>query len=82
MTPAQFKVIRETLGLSQAALALLLQMGADGGRTVRRWELGERSIPGPVAVLMRLFSARPALVTLATCIDFCPNPVGPSDGPL
>jgi transcriptional regulator with XRE-family HTH domain len=66
MTPAQFKSARETLGLSQASLASLLQMGGDGERTVRRWEVGERRIPGPVAVLMRLFSARPALMELAT----------------
>lgn len=77
MTPSEFKSIREALGLTQSALASLFAMGGDGARTVRRWETGERSIPGPVAVLMRLFSARPALVALATRNAPGPNPVGP-----
>ena len=29
-------------------------MGKHGGRTVRRWELGEVAVPGPVAVAVEL----------------------------
>jgi len=49
MTPAQFKEARHKLGLSCAKLAALWGMGAHGGRTIRRWEDGERPM-NPVAV--------------------------------
>lgn len=52
MTPKQFQDTRERLGLSQAELALIFGVASD--RTVRRWEAGERDIPGPVIVLMKL----------------------------
>jgi len=52
MTPTQFKDARERLGLSQAELSLVFGVATD--RTVRRWEAGERDIPGPVIVLMKL----------------------------
>ena len=52
MTPKQFQDYREKLGLSQAELALVFGVASD--RTVRRWEAGERDIPGPVVVLMKL----------------------------
>ncbi len=39
------------LGLSTAKLAKLFQVSS--GRTVRRWEAGDRGIPGPAKVLMR-----------------------------
>jgi len=48
MTPEQFKKARQTLGLSAAALASLWSMGANGGRTIRRWESGERPM-NPIA---------------------------------
>lgn len=48
MTPADFKAARQRLGLSQNALARALRV-ADG-RTVRRWEAGQRDIPGPAMV--------------------------------
>jgi DNA-binding transcriptional regulator YiaG len=48
MTPAQFKEARHKLGLSQDKLASLWGMGAHGGRTIRRWEDGERPM-NPVA---------------------------------
>lgn len=38
------------MGLSAEALARLV--GVQGGRTVRRWEAGDRDIPGPVIVLV------------------------------
>ena len=50
MNPDELRAARDRLGLTQAELARRLQLGAGGGRTVRRWELGERAIPGPVSV--------------------------------
>lgn len=52
MTPPQFKDGRHTLGLSTAQLATVFKVS--GGRTVRRWESGDTSIPGPAQVLMDL----------------------------
>ncbi len=54
MTAKQFQSAIDRLGLSQVGAARLL--GADP-RTARRWALGERSIPGPVAILLRLMLA-------------------------
>jgi len=48
MTPEQFKDARKTLCYSQQALADEWGMGANGGRTVRRWEAGERPL-SPIA---------------------------------
>lgn len=48
MTPEQFKAARESLGLSQNALAEVWGMGANGGRTIRRWEHAERPM-NPIA---------------------------------
>ena len=49
MTPKQFREMRESLGLSQDQLAKML--GVSSGRTVRRWELGEREISETTARL-------------------------------
>ena len=38
------------MGLSADGLARIL--GIEGGRTVRRWEAGDRELPGPVVVVM------------------------------
>lgn len=54
MTPTALANARHKLGLSQAGLATALRMGKHGGRTVRRWELGEIEVPGPVAVAVEL----------------------------
>jgi DNA-binding transcriptional regulator YiaG len=55
MTPIQFKQARLRLGLSQSEMAEALGVeGAHGGRTVRRWESGERTVPGSVAKLLAL----------------------------
>jgi hypothetical protein len=54
MTPKQFQSAIDRLGLSQVGAARLL--GADP-RTARRWALGERSVPEPVAILLRLMLA-------------------------
>lgn len=51
MTPEYFKNARRSLGLSAEAMAVWL--GVRSGRTVRRWEAGDRAIPGPVAVLVQ-----------------------------
>lgn len=58
MTPAQFKAARKKLGLTIQALAGRLKLDA---RTVRRFEQpkaqsGHRPVPGPVEVLMRLWT--------------------------
>jgi len=49
-TPEGFKTARKKLGLSQNALARLFRVSS--GRTIRKWENGERDIPGPAQVLM------------------------------
>lgn len=54
MTAKQFQAVIDRLGLSQVGAARLL--GADP-RTARRWALGERSVPEPVAILLRLMIA-------------------------
>ncbi len=52
MTPTDFRRIRvQVLGLSTERLARLLEISS--GRTIRRWEKGDRDIPGPAKVLMR-----------------------------
>jgi len=52
MSPDEFKAARDSLGLSQKDLAEIFGISTD--RTVRRWEEGERDIPGSVLVLMEL----------------------------
>lgn len=51
MTPADLKSARHALGLSAEGFARLVNV--ESGRTVRRWESGERDIPGPVTVIVR-----------------------------
>jgi DNA-binding transcriptional regulator YiaG len=51
MTPDELKSARHALGLSAEGFARWVKV-ADG-RTVRRWEAGERDIPGPVEVLVK-----------------------------
>jgi transcriptional regulator with XRE-family HTH domain len=48
MEGKQLQEIRHARGWTQEELAELLRLGKGGGRTVRRWETGERSVPGPV----------------------------------
>ena len=50
MTPAHFREIRDAQGLSAEALSRLL--GLHSGRTIRKYEAGDRPIPGPVERLM------------------------------
>jgi DNA-binding transcriptional regulator YiaG len=51
MTPEEFCDIRETLKSTQDKMGDL--MGVDT-RTIRRWEKGERSIPGPAVLLAKI----------------------------
>lgn len=62
MTPNELRKIRSQLGLSTAGLAKLLMVS--DGRTVRRWEAGDREIPGPAIVLLRLLAKKPNLMKL------------------
>lgn len=48
MTKEQFKDARKALCYSQQALADEWGMGNNGGRTIRRWEAGERPL-SPIA---------------------------------
>lgn len=59
MTPYELKSARHALGLSAEGFARLVRVGS--GRTVRRWESGERDIPGPVAVLVEAIITRAAV---------------------
>jgi transcriptional regulator with XRE-family HTH domain len=49
-TPEQLEAARRELRLTADGLARMV--GVEDGRTVRRWEAGEREIPGSVTVLM------------------------------
>jgi DNA-binding transcriptional regulator YiaG len=60
MAPTELKAARARLGLSAAKLAERLELGANGGRTVRRWEDGTNPVPGPVRVAIRLMLERVA----------------------
>jgi len=55
MTRHEFRAARFALGLSLNECASLLHVA---GRTVRRWEDGQRDIPGPAQVLMKALVER------------------------
>jgi DNA-binding transcriptional regulator YiaG len=59
MTPSDLKSTRQALGLSAEGFARLV--GVESGRTVRRWEAGDRDIPGPVIVIISAILASPAV---------------------
>lgn len=59
MSPEQFRRVRRKMGLSQNDVTDLFGLGSS--RTVRRWEDGERDIPGPVILLMELCQNIPAV---------------------
>lgn len=52
MTPTQFRAAIDRLDLSQVGAARLF--GYSDGRVVRRYISGERAVPEPVAILLRL----------------------------
>jgi DNA-binding transcriptional regulator YiaG len=51
MTPEELKSARHALGLSAEGFARWVNVAS--GRTVRKWEAGDRDIPGPVSVLVK-----------------------------
>jgi DNA-binding transcriptional regulator YiaG len=59
MTPLDLKEARHRLGLSAEEFARLVNV--ESGRTVRRWEAGDRDIPGPVVVLTAALLASAAV---------------------
>lgn len=63
MTPSDLKAARHALGLSAEGFARLVSPPErpSDGRTVRRWEAGDRDIPGPVIVLLSAIMANPAV---------------------
>lgn len=66
MMPDDVRDARRSMGLTQHDLAVLLRMGGDGKRAVRRWETGDRHISGPasVAIEAMLTGWRPSNITL------------------
>jgi len=52
---ADLRAARTALNLSAEGFAKLVRV--ESGRTVRRWEAGERDIPGPVVVLVEALMA-------------------------
>lgn len=54
MTPKQVRTARKKLGYTQAELAdALLLSAANGARTIRAWESGEKEISGPASLALR-----------------------------
>lgn len=58
MTPAELKAARHALGLSAERFARMVRV--QSGRTVRKWEAGDRDIPGPITAILDLADAVPA----------------------
>lgn len=58
MTGAEFRAARDRLGLSARAMAEALRMGENGGRTIRRYESGERPISGPLSLAVKYLLER------------------------
>lgn len=59
MSPSDLKAARRLLGLSSEGLAKLVRV--ESGRTIRRWEAGDRDIPGPVIVLIEALMSSAAV---------------------
>jgi DNA-binding transcriptional regulator YiaG len=59
MQPRDFQRARERLGLTREQMAQVLEVY--NARTVHRWEVGERAIPGPVRVLVSAMVASRAV---------------------
>jgi DNA-binding transcriptional regulator YiaG len=55
MTGPDFQALRDRLGLSARSVARLFRVS--GERTVRRWETGDRDIPGPAQVLIECLAS-------------------------
>ena len=52
LTPQELKTARKALGLSADRFAATV--GIADGRSVRRYESGDRAVPGPLETLLRL----------------------------
>jgi DNA-binding transcriptional regulator YiaG len=52
MTPEELRAIREELGLKQYEAPKLFGVAL---LTYKRWELGDRKIPGPAVILARKY---------------------------
>jgi DNA-binding transcriptional regulator YiaG len=50
VTAKELKAVRQSLGLTQQGLADVLHVSRV---TVARWEIGERGVSGPVALLLQ-----------------------------
>ena len=50
VSPEQFREAIAALGMNQRETAMALEVD---NRTVRKWALGERAIPGPARVALR-----------------------------
>jgi transcriptional regulator with XRE-family HTH domain len=55
MKPKEFRAIRKALGLSAREMAA--KLGLSDGRSIRRYEAGERPIPIPTALLVQVWAA-------------------------
>lgn len=55
ITPTELKSIRQRYGLTQSEFARILRI--EDGRTVRRWEAGDRAISGPATILLELMDS-------------------------
>jgi DNA-binding transcriptional regulator YiaG len=60
MTPEQFKQAREALGYTQQGLANEFNMGANGGRTIRRWESNQCPVSPIAAYALMLMRKAPS----------------------
>jgi putative transcriptional regulator len=56
------KAIRKRMKLSQVAMAPLLGISVSG---YRKWEQGERAVPGPARTLLRVMEKEPEAVLRA-----------------
>ena len=56
VTPDQFKEARQLLGFTQQGLAD--EWGMGNGRTIRKWESGERPVSPLAAYALRLMAER------------------------
>lgn len=59
ISPARIKAIRESIGLSQADFAALLNIPA---ATLRNWEQGRTEPDGPAKALLRVAESKPKAV--------------------
>lgn len=60
MTPAEFKLARESIGATRREFASMLGLGKNGVRTVERIEAGA-TITGPMALAVRSITAQPSM---------------------